>query len=53
MADGAVMFVANNVDCGDPTQSYPSATTGKSPYGVWGAMGSISSGSTELLTTAF
>jgi prepilin-type N-terminal cleavage/methylation domain-containing protein len=53
MADGAVLFVANNIDCGDPTQSYPSATTGKSPYGVWGAMGSISSGSTELLTTAF
>ena len=53
MADGAVLFVANNIDSGDPTQSYPSATTGKSPYGVWGAMGSISSGSAELLTIDF
>lgn len=53
MADGAVLFVADNVDSGDPTQSYPSAPTGKSPYGVWGAMGSISSGSAEVLTINF
>jgi hypothetical protein len=50
MADGSVLFVANSIDSGDPTQSYPSVTTGRSPYGVWGAMGSISSGSAEVLT---
>jgi prepilin-type N-terminal cleavage/methylation domain-containing protein/prepilin-type processing-associated H-X9-DG protein len=38
MADGSVRFVAQNINCGNlalaPVQS------GKSPYGVWGALGS-------------
>jgi hypothetical protein len=38
MADGAVRFVADDIDAGDP--SAPERLTGRSPYGVWGALGS-------------
>ena len=44
MLDGSVRFVSDTVDCGD---SYENAVvTGKSPYGVWGAMGSAQGGET-------
>ena len=44
MLDGSVRFVSDTIDCGD---SYGHAvTSGKSPYGVWGAMGSASGGET-------
>ncbi|MBR4834368.1 MAG: DUF1559 domain-containing protein, partial [Thermoguttaceae bacterium] len=44
MLDGSVRFVSETIDCGD---SYANAvTSGKSPYGVWGAMGSASGGET-------
>ncbi len=42
MGDGAVRFISENIDNGDSTQGPPSA--GKSPYGVWGALGSIQGG---------
>lgn len=49
LADGSVRFVANGVDCGDLTQ--PTLTTEQmsgeavaSPYGVWGALGTMASG---------
>jgi prepilin-type N-terminal cleavage/methylation domain-containing protein/prepilin-type processing-associated H-X9-DG protein len=38
MADGAVRFVTQNINCGN-TAAAP-VTSGKSPYGVWGALGS-------------
>ena len=38
MLDGSVHFVANKVDVGD--LSADQVVSGKSPYGVWGAMGS-------------
>ena len=38
MADGAVRFIADDIDAGDP--SLPHRQTGPSPYGVWGALGS-------------
>jgi prepilin-type N-terminal cleavage/methylation domain-containing protein len=38
MADGAVRFVADDIDAGDP--SAPERLSGPSPYGVWGALGS-------------
>ena len=44
MADGSVRFVSDTIDCGSPN-SY-GVTSGKSPYGVWGAMGSPSGGET-------
>ena len=45
-ADGAVKFIQDQIDSGDPTAAYPANTTTQSPYGVWGRLGSISSGET-------
>jgi prepilin-type N-terminal cleavage/methylation domain-containing protein/prepilin-type processing-associated H-X9-DG protein len=48
MADGAVRFVSNSIDCGN--QQYGAMSIdmepmfGQSPFGVWGAMGSINGG---------
>ena len=44
MLDGSVRFVSETVDCGD-AYSY-AVTSGRSPYGVWGAMGSAQGGET-------
>jgi prepilin-type processing-associated H-X9-DG protein len=38
MADGAVRFVSENINAGNPT--LPIQSSGMSPYGVWGALGS-------------
>ena len=40
MGDGAVKFIGNSIDTGDLTADR--VATGPSPYGVWGALGSIS-----------
>jgi prepilin-type N-terminal cleavage/methylation domain-containing protein len=37
--DGSVHFISNNIDAGDSTQPSPQNLTGRSPYGVWGALG--------------
>jgi prepilin-type N-terminal cleavage/methylation domain-containing protein/prepilin-type processing-associated H-X9-DG protein len=37
-ADGSIRFVAQNINCGN--SAAPEVTSGKSPYGVWGALGS-------------
>jgi prepilin-type N-terminal cleavage/methylation domain-containing protein/prepilin-type processing-associated H-X9-DG protein len=44
MVDGSVRFIGNNIDCGN----LGVATTlgGKSPYGVWGALGTRAGGET-------
>ncbi|MBR4751285.1 MAG: DUF1559 domain-containing protein [Thermoguttaceae bacterium] len=42
MLDGSVRFVANTIDVGD--LSADQVVSGKSPYGVWGAMGSPNDG---------
>ncbi len=54
MGDGSVHFVSQTVESGDPTAygQGNSATddgqrTGISPYGVWGAMGSINGGESK------
>ncbi|MDA0921865.1 MAG: DUF1559 domain-containing protein [Planctomycetota bacterium] len=45
MGDGAVRFIGDGIDAGDQTaQPIPS---GESPYGVWGALGTV--GGNELL----
>lgn len=46
MGDGAIHFIADSIDAGDPTK--PETTTGVSPYGVWGALGTMSAGETSL-----
>jgi prepilin-type N-terminal cleavage/methylation domain-containing protein len=38
LADGSVRFVSQYIDSGDLTQA--PVTSGESPYGVWGALGS-------------
>lgn len=51
-ADGSVGFYSETIDCGaqlgttDYTTKDP---TGKSPFGVWGALGSINGGETKLI----
>jgi prepilin-type N-terminal cleavage/methylation domain-containing protein/prepilin-type processing-associated H-X9-DG protein len=42
LADGSVHFIRDTIDAGNP--SAPEALTGPSPYGVWGALGSINGG---------
>ena len=42
--DGSVAFVSDTVDTGN--LSAAQVTSGASPYGVWGAMGSINGGET-------
>ena len=39
MCDGAVRFISNNINCGNLSASQ--VTSGPSPYGVWGAIGSV------------
>ncbi len=46
-ADGSVRFVSDTVDTGDQTKE--DEPSGTSPYGVWGAMGSIAGGETLSL----
>jgi prepilin-type N-terminal cleavage/methylation domain-containing protein len=49
MGDGAVRFISENIDAGNPTLTNPAAGSGNAPggpsvYGVWGALGSITGG---------
>lgn len=46
-ADGSARFVAETVDCGDP--SALEQTSGASPYGVWGALATPDGGETKTL----
>ncbi len=48
MADGSVRFVSDTVDCGD-LSAVSTQCTGRSPYGVWGAMGTPAGGETIAL----
>jgi prepilin-type processing-associated H-X9-DG protein len=51
MADGSVHFFSETIDTGylnDPTRN-ASPTSGESPYGVWGALGTRSSGEAKSL----
>ena len=59
MMDGSVRFVTDNVDTGDLNQpsirkyesdhSFQPYGGGKSPYGVWGAMGTREGGESKSL----
>ncbi len=50
MADGAVRFVSETIDVGNQTYSgEPENNPGESPFGVWGAMGTINGGETKML----
>jgi prepilin-type N-terminal cleavage/methylation domain-containing protein len=46
-ADGSVHFISNTINTGDSSHAaWSDATTEASPYGVWGAMGTINCGET-------
>lgn len=45
MTDGAVRFISENIDAGNQATAVPAPnSSGRSPYGVWGALGSRGSG---------
>ena len=44
LADGSVQFLSNSIDTGDLTVGRNGVLTGPSPYGVFGALGTIASG---------
>ncbi len=46
-ADGSVRLISDSVHCGD--QSHAQPVSGPSPYGVWGALGSINGGEAVTL----
>ena len=50
-ADGSVAFVSETIDCGSRLgEDWSTADpTGQSPFGVWGALGTISGGETTSL----
>ncbi|MBA2118000.1 DUF1559 domain-containing protein [Bremerella alba] len=43
-ADGSTQFIAETIDSGDPTEF--EVSSGRSPFGVWGALGSINGSET-------
>jgi prepilin-type processing-associated H-X9-DG protein len=47
MGDGSVHFITNSINTGNLNS--PEVTSGPSPYGVWGAMGSINGGETVVM----
>lgn len=48
--DGSIHFISETVDCGDlSTTDDPDTKGGESPYGVWGALGTVAGGETTSL----
>ncbi|MDR1957776.1 MAG: DUF1559 domain-containing protein, partial [Planctomycetaceae bacterium] len=47
LGDGSVTFVSDTVDSGTLTDSTTPVVSGTSPFGVWGAMGSINGGESK------
>ena len=48
MLDGAVRFVTETIDCGTKTSEKTFTSSGASPYGVWGALGTRASGESGM-----
>lgn len=46
-SDGSVRFISQTIDAGNP--SLPEVTSGPSPYGVWGALGTRNGGEVAAL----
>ncbi|MDR2706111.1 MAG: DUF1559 domain-containing protein [Planctomycetaceae bacterium] len=44
MCDGSVRFVSQTIDAGSPNQNMSMSHVGSSPWGVWGALGSLDGG---------
>jgi hypothetical protein len=41
MLDGQVRFISNNIDYGSDYTGKTCVKEGQSPFGIWGALGSI------------
>lgn len=48
LADGATRFITDTIEAGSLISELPTVTAGVSPYGVWGALGTRSSGEIVL-----
>jgi hypothetical protein len=46
MGDGAVIFITDSIEAGDPSSSARLAAGIKSPFGLWGSLGTRASGET-------
>lgn len=44
LGDGSVRFISENIDTGNLVQNISGAISGQSPYGVFGALGSVAGG---------
>lgn len=44
MGDGSVRFISENIDSGNKQAPDPAVGSGRSPYGVWGALGTKAGG---------
>ncbi|MHB8903123.1 MAG: DUF1559 family PulG-like putative transporter, partial [Thermoguttaceae bacterium] len=44
MADGSIHFISDTINTGNTAAPTPSTSTGVSPYGVWGALGTMRGG---------
>ncbi|MCL2742253.1 MAG: DUF1559 domain-containing protein [Planctomycetaceae bacterium] len=47
--DGSVQFVSDTINCRTAGMDETDVTVGKSPYGVWGALGSVDGGESTTL----
>jgi len=48
LGDGSVRFISDSIDTGNLGAVAPTISSGQSPYGVWGALGSKSGGETPV-----
>jgi prepilin-type processing-associated H-X9-DG protein len=48
LGDGSVRFLSDGIDSGNLGAIAPTIAAGRSPYGVWGALGSRSGGETPV-----
>jgi prepilin-type processing-associated H-X9-DG protein len=44
LGDGSVRFISETINCGNITATTTPVASGASPFGVWGALGSINGG---------
>jgi prepilin-type N-terminal cleavage/methylation domain-containing protein len=49
MTDGSTHFISDTINCGNIRAKMPSNSAAKSPYGVWGALGTPKSGETAQI----
>jgi prepilin-type processing-associated H-X9-DG protein len=47
MCDGSVRFISETIDAGSANQNMSMSYSGPSPWGIWGALGSLDGGETK------